>query len=112
MEIYPAELFILIAWFCGPATIFALVVETCSFHKHQLFRSRRWFVALAYFTTILLVPIASVFLLEAGLGKSPLESQNSGFMIPWFWQSFLAAIFISAGVVGVTKLKRKSYSAA
>ena len=93
------KLLILIAWFCGPAIIFALLVETWFFQKRQVFRWRRGSAIIGYLATIALVPAASIVLLAYGVGTSPLATQNSQFMVPWFRQSVVVACIIVALMV-------------
>jgi hypothetical protein len=93
-----SELLMLVAWFCGPATLLALGWETWMFCKNGLLRDHRWPVTACYFATIILVPLISIALLAAGLGQSPLASQNHRFLVPWFWQSFIAAAIVGGTV--------------
>lgn len=99
VKIYISELLILIAWFCGPAVLLALAGEVWFVRRKGLFRSRRASVVIGLVATILLVPVASIALMAAGIGRSPLEGQDSGFIVPWFWQSFLAAVVVFSAVV-------------
>lgn len=100
-----SELLMLVAWFCGPATLLALGWETWLFRKNGLLKDRRWTVATCYFATVILMPIISIAFLAAGVGQSPLASQNHKFLVPWFWQSFVAAAIVG-GLVAIWAKKQ------
>jgi hypothetical protein len=109
MEIYPSEILGLVAWFCGPAILLTLGGESVFFRQNDLFRKRLGTVLLAYLLTIALVPAGSIALLLVGLGESPLNSpitihRSSGnFIVPWFWQSFIAAAVVGVSILAVVK---------
>ena len=97
-----SELLILIAWFTGPATLAALAGATWLFRRRGLFSRKPGLAVAGCLATVVLVPALSIALVVGGVGSSPLDAQASGFKMPWFWQSFLAAAIVVGAAASLT----------